>query len=474
MSSDDVVALQTAPATQEKGLRMRDLILGIICSVFFIDTVAPISAMGVSSLAWMVIIGLLFFFPGCLVVAELGSTYPENGGFYAWIKRAYGPLWGARIVWIYWAGNAIWISSAITLVVNVFCSIMHLHLSMSSQAIMNVGVIWLVVLFAMRPVNNTTGLVNFAAIAKIMMAIALLATGFIYLSQGNAPKNSFSWQELTPSYGEAMIFIPALIYNFLGFEIMSASGGAIKNPARDVPIASLINVLLVIVLNIIAVAGVLIVVPSKDVNIIEGVVDAFRHGFGDGPIAHLFIYIIGSVYLLVLMAQALMWILGTSQVAVEAAKNKELPNVLSKVHAKNNSPIGALIIGGIISTVVVVFSTLASSSAQQMFWSIFACTSILLLVPYFVNFEAYLKLKKVDKNIKRPYVFPGPSWLVPVFVRIAQFIIACTILFFIWVPGQPVDVNKVTFIILGVCITLGIGEFLIRRSMKEIKRGSKK
>ncbi|KAF1366693.1 hypothetical protein [Yokenella regensburgei] len=55
-------AVETEEAEKSGGLRMRDLILGIICSVFFIDTVAPISAMGASSLAWMFIIGIIFFF----------------------------------------------------------------------------------------------------------------------------------------------------------------------------------------------------------------------------------------------------------------------------------------------------------------------------------------------------------------------------------------------------------------------------
>lgn len=63
------------------------------------DTIASVATMGAAAVTWIVIVGALFFFPGSLTVAELGSAYPENGGFYAWIKRAFGNLWGARISW---------------------------------------------------------------------------------------------------------------------------------------------------------------------------------------------------------------------------------------------------------------------------------------------------------------------------------------------------------------------------------------
>ncbi|KAF1366692.1 amino acid transporter [Yokenella regensburgei] len=332
---------------------------------------------------------------------------------------------------------------------------------------MNIAVIWGIIYLATKPMEQSTGIVNFAAIVKILMAFALLVGAVVYIIGGGEVKNDFSSGELMPSYGEAMIFIPALIYNFLGFEIMSAAGGSIKNPARDVPRAAFVNVIMIITLNLIAVIGVLVVLPKDSVNIITGVIDAFRASFGETGLAAVVIYLIGFLYLCVLVAQSLMWMLGTAQVAVESAKNNEMPKVLAKIHPKNNTPTGSLIVGGVISTVVTTASTLTAGSAEQMFWAIFACTSILLLIPYFLCFEAYLKLKREDKETPRPYVFPGPDWLVKTLIRIAQFIILCTILFFVWVPGQPVEWTQVIFIAVGIILTLGSGEFLIRNSMRK-------
>ena len=70
-------------------LSQLDMLLGLVCAIFFVDTIASVATMGAAAVTWIVIVGALFFFPGSLTVAELGSAYPENGGFYAWIKRAF-------------------------------------------------------------------------------------------------------------------------------------------------------------------------------------------------------------------------------------------------------------------------------------------------------------------------------------------------------------------------------------------------
>ena len=39
-------------------------------------------------------------FPTALMVGELASAMPEEGGFYQWVKRAMGPFWGFQEAWL--------------------------------------------------------------------------------------------------------------------------------------------------------------------------------------------------------------------------------------------------------------------------------------------------------------------------------------------------------------------------------------
>ncbi len=42
---------------------------------------------------------LVWSVPTALMVGELASTLPEEGGYYAWVRRALGPFWGYQEAW---------------------------------------------------------------------------------------------------------------------------------------------------------------------------------------------------------------------------------------------------------------------------------------------------------------------------------------------------------------------------------------
>jgi len=163
--------------------------------------------------------------------------------------------------------------------------------------------------------------------------------------------------------------------------------------------------------------------------------------------------------------QGMMGLLSTCRVSKETALTGELPAFFAKEH-KNGSPVGSLIIAGCIATAMTLASSLLAGSAETVFWSIFSCTSFLLLIPYLINFEAYLKLKRTDKTTPRPYTFPGPSWLAVLFARIGELVIVATMFLFIWVPGTDFDVQSGSFVLIGILVTLGVGEVIVRKCIK--------
>ena len=453
-------------------LSQLDMLLGLVCAIFFVDTIASVATMGAAAVTWIVIVGALFFFPGSLTVAELGSAYPENGGFYAWIKRAFGNLWGARISWIYWSCNAIWISSVATLVVTVFCQVFHLEISNTIAIFFNIAVIWLMVFVATRPMDNSQKIINFSAIAKLCLGIGLVIAAILYLMRNDFEfANPITLDRFVPTFGQSIVFIPALIYNFLGFESMSAAGSAMENPGRDVPRAALKNCLLVSGLYIVTVLSMLAIIPIGDISIIQGLVDCFRIGFGNSFVMNALVYGIGAVFVTVLFCQGMMWILTVCRVSAETALTGELPRIFAKTH-KNGSPIGSLVIAGFVASAMTLVASSMSGSAEEMFWSIFSCTSFLLLIPYLLNFEAFLKLRRTDKTTVRPYIFPGPSWFAVLMVRIGEFIILATMFLFIWVPGTPFNFKQSMFVLIGIVLTLAAGELITRSCMAKYRKST--
>lgn len=52
------------------------------------------------ALLLLAVVPLLWSLPTALMVGELASAMPEEGGFYIWVQRALGPFWGFQEAWL--------------------------------------------------------------------------------------------------------------------------------------------------------------------------------------------------------------------------------------------------------------------------------------------------------------------------------------------------------------------------------------
>ncbi len=50
----------------------------------------------------LVLVPLVYSLPEILIVGELASMLPEEGGYYRWVQRAFGPFWAFQNGWLTW------------------------------------------------------------------------------------------------------------------------------------------------------------------------------------------------------------------------------------------------------------------------------------------------------------------------------------------------------------------------------------
>src|SRR5262245_59882043 len=48
----------------------------------------------------LLLVALFWSLPTALMVSELSSALPEEGGYYVWVRRAMGPFWGFQEAWL--------------------------------------------------------------------------------------------------------------------------------------------------------------------------------------------------------------------------------------------------------------------------------------------------------------------------------------------------------------------------------------
>ncbi len=66
---------------------------------------------GESSVTLWILAWLVFFLPLAAAVIELSSRHPEQGGLYAWTRRAFGPVHGFICGWCLWVNNLFYFPS---------------------------------------------------------------------------------------------------------------------------------------------------------------------------------------------------------------------------------------------------------------------------------------------------------------------------------------------------------------------------
>src|ERR1035437_4154579 len=79
-----------------------DVLLFNIATVLGPRWIAAAGHNGTSSISLWVLAAVFFFLPGALVINELSSRFPEEGGLYAWSKEAFGDFHGFIAGWTYW------------------------------------------------------------------------------------------------------------------------------------------------------------------------------------------------------------------------------------------------------------------------------------------------------------------------------------------------------------------------------------
>src|SRR3954449_11045319 len=50
----------------------------------------------------LLIVPLIYSIPEVLIVGELASMLPLEGGYYRWVQRAFGPFWAFQNGWLTW------------------------------------------------------------------------------------------------------------------------------------------------------------------------------------------------------------------------------------------------------------------------------------------------------------------------------------------------------------------------------------
>jgi amino acid transporter len=449
----------------QRVLGRADLILFSVSAILTIDTLASAASMGVTWFTWWGITMVVFFVPYGLMTAELGAAWPGEGGLYVWVREALGPRWGSTAAWFYWINNAYWIPSVYMVFAGTFAT-MFLHTQSTwVQAGIAILVTWITVAIGVLRLEVSKWIPNLGAVVKVAIFLGLGALGVGAVLLGRPAANDFSLVQFVPHWDKSLAFLPVLLYNTLGFELMSSAGEEMRDPQRDVPRVTLLSGAVISIVYTLGALGILLAVPLKDLSLVTGTYDALVVlGKLWGAAGDTLVFVLGLGFLYACVANIVTWSLGVNRVAAAAAAEGVLPAALGRLHPRFKTPWLAFVIMGLVSTALLLGNAALSKSATNVFWMIFKLSGLCFLISYLMVFPSFLILRIRKPDQPRPYRMPGgaiAAWAASSICWL--FVAAACLLFFVQSPSSQDPVREMWLLGAETAVTLVVGLLLIPR-----------
>ena len=168
-------------------------------------------------------------------------------------------------------------------------------------------------------------------------------------SRARLPRTTSRFRASCPSWGDSLAFLPILLYNTLGFELMSSAGEEMKEPQKDVPRVVLLSGAIICVVYMLGALGILLVVPLEKLSLLTGTWDALALlGPAVGHGGEALTLVLGIGFLYACIANVVTWSLGVNRVAAAAAEDHMAPAVLGRLHPRFKTPYVAFVIMGAV------------------------------------------------------------------------------------------------------------------------------
>ncbi|MBT2508001.1 APC family permease [Streptomyces sp. ISL-98] len=422
-----------------KDLRRLDVLFFLICTLVGLDTIGSVAAQGPQGLTWMAILAVAFFLPYGLLVAELGSAFPVQGGPYVWTRLAFGRLTAGINQILYWISNPVWVGGSLCIIALTTWEEFFTPLPGGWKYAAGLVCIWGGALAVVQSVRIGKWVPIAGAIARIVLL------GFFLVSAAENGVRALPAGEFAPTYIGFVALV--LIFNFVGFELPSSAAEEMKNPRRDIPLSILRSGLASLVLYGGPILGILFVLPSQDIGSLGGFIDACKAVFtvyggsiaADGTVT---LTGAGSVFggiaaagLIGLLTSGVTWAMGAHRAQAVACADGAGPAWLGAISEKHGTPVRVNLLSAVLASLLfVVALNLTGGNGEKYFAAGLGLTICTTFISYVITFPSLVVLRRKYPEVTRPYAVPGGragAWLV---TALATGFVAFTVVVLIW-PG---------------------------------------
>ncbi len=363
-------------------------------------------------LAW--VIGGVISLLGALSIAELSAAMPDAGGQYAYLSRAYGPLWG----FLYgWSGFAVINSASIAAIAVGFATYIAFFTPLGAigvklVAIGSIAVLTLINCLGLRlgaTIQNIFTLIKMGTLAAVVMAAFVLRGGSVaHFEPVFAPTS------LSATLGPFGLALVAILWAYDGWIEITYVGSEVKDPERNLPRSIVLSVGLVMALFVLVnVAYIYLLSPARVAQSSLVASDAVQVVLGTAGAG-----VVAVAILLSTLGANNGIVLTSARIPYAMAKTGLFFKWAARVHPRFRTPVAALIAESAIAVALTFTGTYDQLATYVVFvsWLFYAMSA-----------GAVIRLRQTAPDLPRPYRAWGYPWTPIIFVAFSLWLVFNTI-----------------------------------------------
>lgn len=450
-----------------------DVLLFNIATVLGPRWIAAAAHNGTSSISLWLLAAAGFFVPTALVIVELSTRFPEEGGLYVWSKEAFGDFHGFVAGWTYWVYTIFYFPGLLLASTSMSAYIAGAKAAPLAQnrtflLIGSFTLLFMAVSLNIIGLHVGKWLQNAGGVATYVPLLILTALG-LALWHKHGSVTHFTWSNVLPHWNwDTVNFWSQIAFAFTGLELASAMSQEIKDPRRTLTRAAFASGALIAIIYIAGTLAVLAILPDAKVNPESGVFQAISAGSTALRIG--FIGVLAAILVSVGNAGGVgSTVAGIARVPFVVGIDRYLPAAFGKIHPRWKTPYISILVQAGLSGIVLLLSQFKETE-KGAYQVLVDSAIILYFIPFLYMYAAAIKLAgRADRNANRQAaLIPGGKFGVWIAGGIGFLVVAGGIILSLIPPGDTA--SKILFetkLIGGTLAAVAVGLALYYRGVHQ-------
>ena len=373
-------------------------------SVGYLGSTPATAVFGLASVFLYVLPALVFLVPVSLVAAELASGW--QGGVYNWVREGISAPMGLLAVWCQFSQTIFYYPALLGYVGSTLAYVIDQNLASNGvyTAAIIIVLFWGGVLVSSRGAPVVARLSSSGTVIGTLIPGALLVVlGVIYLIQGNPSAAPMHAHHVLPPWNglASIVLVVNSFFTYAGIEVTAVHVDELRNPGREYPRAIFLAMGLVLAVFILPTLAIAWVIPSGQISLTAGVMQAF-----DSLLTHFgtsfAVPVIAIALAVGALAGMLAWLDGPSEGLLRIGREQGyLPPYFQKLNRQGIEVHILAAQGAVITIIALLYAFIPTIS--RAYWIFTAMATQVYLIMYLLMFIAAVRLRRAQPDRPRGY-----------------------------------------------------------------------